>query len=227
MLIRYCLLALLGVVTYGCTAVTDEVRETVEYAFKTQQDAELSSEEIENFPYTSLYAQWKAQPRTLIVLGFIDKPNDRHFITAEKETLVVRNGRVIRTQGLNRNLLAVSNLKQDPLQCIITEPNNCKTRWQRNYDYQMQEQTFSRTVASQFAVLEEQTLEMPFGKVSATLVEESGRFELSGETFTNRFWVESDGHVVKSEQQLFPNKASLTLTQVTWIGREYSNKAAK
>lgn len=227
MLIRYCLLALFGVVTYGCTAVTDEVRETVEYAFKTQQDAELSSEEIENFPYTSLYAQWKEQPRTLIVLGFIDKPSDRHFITAEKETLVVRNGRVIRTQNLNRNLLAVSNLKQDPLQCIITEPNNCKTRWQREYDYKMQEQTLSRAVASQFSVLEEQTLDMPFGKVNTTLVEESGRFELSGETFTNRFWVESDGHVVKSEQQLFPNDASLTLTQVTWIGRDYSNKAAK
>lgn len=227
MLIRYCLLALFGVVTYGCTAVTDEVRETVEYAFKTQQDAELSSEEIENFPYTSLYAQWKEQPRTLIVLGFIDKPHDRHFITAEKETLVVRNGRVIRTQNLNRNLLAVSNLKQDPLQCIITEPNNCKTRWQREYDYKMQEQTLSRAVASQFSVLEEQTLDMPFGKVNTTLVEESGRFELSGETFTNRFWVESDGHVVKSEQQLFPNEASLTLTQVTWIGRDYSNKAAK
>ncbi|HAS22469.1 YjbF family lipoprotein [Idiomarina loihiensis] len=227
MLIRYCLLALFGVVTYGCTAVTDEVRETVEYAFKTQQDAELSSEEIEKFPYTSLYAQWEEKPRTLIVLGFIDKPNDRHFITAEKETLVIRNGRIIRTQNLNGDLLAASNLEQDPLQCIVNQPNDCKSRWQRNYDYQMQERTFSRTVVSQFSVVEEQTLEMPFGKVNATLVQEKGRFELSGETFTNRFWIESDGHVVKSEQQLFPGETSLTLTQVTWIGRDYSNKAAK
>lgn len=227
MLIRYCLLVLMGVVTYGCTAVTDEVRETVEYAFKTQQGAELSPEEIKNFPYTSLYAQWEEQPRTLIVLGFIDKPNDRHFITAEKETLVVRNGRVIRTQNLNRNLLAVSNLQQDPLQCIVTQPDQCETRWQRDYDFQMQEQTLSRAVTSQFSVVEVQTLEMPFGNVKATLVEENGRFELSGKRFTNYFWLESDGHVVKSEQQLFPNKASLTLTQVTWIGRDYSNQVAK
>jgi len=227
MLIRYCLLTFWVVIVSGCTAVTDEVRATVEYAFKEQQDAELTPEEIKDFPYTALYAQWEGFPRTLIVLGFIDKPNDRHFVTAEKETLVIRNGRVIRTQDLNQNLLATSNLSQDPLQCIITQPTKCKTSWQRDYDYQLAKQTLSRTVNSQFYVREGQTLDLPFGEVNVTLIEEKGRFELTGETFTNHFWVESDGHVVKSEQQLFPGKASLTLTQVTWIGREYSNKAAK
>ena len=69
--------------------------------------------------------------------------------------------------------------------------------WQRDYDYQLETQTLSRTVNSQFYVQEEQTLDLPFGEVNVTLIEEKGRFELTGETFTNRFWVESDGHVVK------------------------------
>jgi len=227
MLIRYCLLTFLAIIVSGCTAVTDEVRETVEYAFKEQQDAELTPKEIKDFPYTALYARWEGFPRTLIVLGFIDKPGDRHFVTAEKETLVIRNGRVIRTQDLSQNLLATSNLSQDPLQCIITQPEKCKTSWQRDYDYQLETQTLSRTVSSQFDVKEEQTLDLPFGQVNVTLIEEKGHFELTGETFTNRFWVESDGHVVKSEQHLFPGEVTLTLTQVTWIGRDYSNKVAK
>ena len=102
----------------GCTAVTDEVRETVEYAFKDTEDAELSAEEIDNFPYTSLYAQWQGKGRSLIVLGFVNKPNKYHFITAEKETFVLENGRVTRTQSLDDNLLSVSNLKNDPLRCL-------------------------------------------------------------------------------------------------------------
>lgn len=227
MMIRYCLLFLLVIITYGCTAVTDEVRETFEYAFAEQQDAELSPEKIKRFPYTSLYAQWQGEPRVLVVLGFVDKPDDWHFITAEKETLVLRLGRVIRTQDLNNNLLAISDLSQDPLQCLVTEPDNCQTTWQRQYDYQLDNKKVSRQVTSQFYVRKKQTLELPFGKVSATLVEEEGRFELSGKTFINRFWVESDGHVVKSQQQIFPSKTPLTLTQVTWIGRDYSDKEAE
>jgi len=212
---------------YGCTAVTDEVRETFEYAFAEQQDAELASEKIKSFPYTSLYAQWQGEPRVLVILGFVDKPKDRHFITAEKETLVLRRGRVIRTQDLNNNLLAVSNLNRDPLNCVITRPENCETVWQRAYDYQLGEKEVSRKITSHFYVKEKQVLQLPFGDVSTTLVEEEGRVELSGKTFTNRFWIENDGHVVKSQQQLFPSMPPLTLTQVTWIGRDYSHKEAE
>jgi hypothetical protein len=227
MIIRYCLLALLVTTVYGCTAVTDEVRETFEYAFAEQQDAELSPKKIKSFPYTSLYAQWQEKQRILVVLGFVDKPDDWHFITAEKETLVLRQGRVIRTQDLNDNLLAVSNLSEDPLQCLVTRPESCQAKWQREYDFQLGKKEVSRKVTSHFYVKEKQTLQLPFGDVNATLVEEEGRFELSGETFTNRFWIEDDGHIVKSQQQLFPSKVPLTLTQVTWIGRDYSNKEAE
>ncbi|MDA6067170.1 YjbF family lipoprotein [Idiomarina abyssalis] len=227
MLIRYCLLTFFVAMISGCTAVTDEVRETVEHAFSEPENAELSPEKIKTFPYTSLYVQWQGEPRILVVLGFVDKPDDWHFITAEKETLVLRNGRVIRTQDLKRNLLAISKLSEDPLKCIITEPTNCQKNWQREYDYQLDGKSVSRKVASKFYVKEKRVLELPFGKVEVTLVEEKGHYELTGQAFTNRFWVEEDGHVVKSQQQLFADRDPLTLTQVTWIGRDYSNNEAE
>lgn len=215
--------ALSTVLLSGCTAVTDEVRATVEYAFKDAEDAEMSPEKIKQFPYTSLYARWDGDARALIVLGFVNKPNDWHFITAENETLVLRNGRVIRTQGLKDNLLGTSNLEDDPLNCIVTHPNRCSALWQRDYDYNINGKTLSRSVKSEFTVHSRETIEMPFGEVSAILVEETGAFLLTDETFTNKFWVEDDGHVVKSEQRVFPATPKLTLTQVTWIGRDYTN----
>ncbi|PHR95127.1 MAG: hypothetical protein COA80_11295 [Leeuwenhoekiella sp.] len=215
--------ALFTTLLSACTAVTDEVRATVEYAFKDAEDAEMSPEKIKQFPYTSLYARWEGDARALIVLGFVNKPDDWHFITADNETLVLRNGRVIRSQGLKDNLLGTSNLDNDPLNCIITSQKSCSTLWQRDYDYRINGKTLSRRVRSEFTVHNRTTVEMPFGEVSATVVEETGTFLLTGETFTNTFWIEDDGHVVKSEQHIFPATPKLTLTQVTWIGRDYTN----
>jgi hypothetical protein len=226
--IRSCLLFLLLTIVSGCTAVTGEVKETIKFALKEPKDAELSADEIRSFPYTSLYATWKDEARTLIVLGYVNKPDDWHFISAGKETLVVRNGRVIRTQDLNDNLLAISNLNEDPLTCLMTEPGKCQRRWEREYDYKIDGRTISRKVNSEFYVRERKTLNLPFGEVRTTLIEEKGRFLLTNETFTNRFWIENDGHVVKSEQHVFPGEnSSLTLTQVTWIGRDYSKETAE
>ncbi|MCK7459146.1 YjbF family lipoprotein [Idiomarina aminovorans] len=220
---RYWFIAFAALLLTACTAVTDEVRATVEYAFKDAEDAEMSPQKMKEFPYTSLYAQWQGDARALIVLGFVNKPNDWHFITSEKETLVLQNGRVVRTQGLKDNLLGTSNLENDPLKCLITQPADCKTQWQRNYDYKIKGKTISRSVRSEFTVHSQSPIEMPFGQVSATLVEESGTFLLTGETFINKFWLEDDGHVVKSEQHVFPDSPQLTLTQVTWIGRDYTD----
>lgn len=227
-MIRNGLFAGFLLILVGCTAVTDEVRETVEYAFKDIEDAELSAEEIENFPYTSLYAQWQGKARSLIVLGFINTPNKYHFITAEKETFVLESGRVTRTQSLDDNLLSVSNLKNDPLRCIVTKPKSCNNTWQRAYDYQLDDGTrVSRNVKSTFTVKQQEQLAMPYGQATATLVEEAGKFLLTGERFVNRFWVEQDGHVIKSEQRIIPNKPLLNLTQVTWIGRTNNSESAQ
>jgi hypothetical protein len=227
-MIRNGLFAGFLLILVGCTAVTDEVRETVEYAFKGAEYATLNAEEIESFPYTSLYAQWQGEARNLIVLGFIDKPSKYHFITAEKETVTLQRGRVIRTQNLDDNLLSVSNLKNDPLRCIVTTPQSCNNTWQRAYDYQFDDGTrVSRNVKSTFSVKHREQLAMPYGSAMATLVEEAGKFLLTGERFVNRFWVEPDGHVIKSEQRIIPNKPLLNLTQVTWIGRTNNSESAQ
>lgn len=212
----------------GCTSVTDEVRATVAYAFKGAEDAQLSADEIQNFPYTSLYARWEGKPRNLIVLGYVNDPKQYHFITAEQETLVMSHGRLVRTQNLNANVLSVSNLSEDPLLCLVTQPEDCDKTWKRTYDYEYASgKRVSRAVISSFTVKERKNMDMPYGKATAVLVEETGEFVLSGDSFTNRFWVEPDGHVIKSQQRIFPNEPVLALTQVTWIGRTNNAGSAK
>lgn len=211
---------LLSTVLVSCTNVTEEVRVTIEKAFEESKDAELTPEQIEKFPYTALYASWYQSPRILMVLGYKEAPDDWHFITGSKETVVLRNGRIIRTQNLKQNLLAVSKLQADPLNCIMTQEPGCDTTWQRTYDFQFDEAVISRSVSSSFSVEGKERVDLPQGERELTKVVEKGRFLLSDTAFTNYFWLASDGHVVKSQQIVFPNKEFILLTQVKWVGRD-------
>lgn len=201
----------------GCTAVTDETFETIKYAFSSPQDAHLTEQQIAEFPYTAVYARWEDSARLLVVLGFADG-DDLSWITAERETLVTRSGRVVRTIGVDTELLAVSNLAQDPLQCVL-DTDNCILSWERAIDIERHQQRYSRIVTSEFSVQGEENLQLPDGKsYQVTRIEEHG--QMGEQAFVNIFWLEADGHVVKSRQQIIPERAALELTQVKWVGRD-------
>lgn len=213
--LRY--LAMAGLVTalMGCTAVTEETRATLEYAFSKPDDVQLSAEEINDFPYTALYAKWDDSAQILIVLGYIDS-GEYNWVTAERETMVTVNGRVVRTAGVDYELMAVSDLNQDPLQCVVTAAD-CELSWQRQIDIGTEDSRYTRSVRSEFKILGDEVLQLPSGEYQVTRVEEHGI--IGKRNFSNVFWIEADGHVVKSRQQIIPGRAMLELTQVKWVGR--------
>ncbi|RUO26251.1 YjbF family lipoprotein [Aliidiomarina minuta] len=211
--IALCSIFVLG----GCTAVTDETFETIKYAFSSPEDATLTEQQISDFPYTAMYARWDDSARLLVVLGYADG-EELSWITAENETLITRGGRVVRTADVDTELLAVSNLAEDPLQCVLDE-DGCNMTWTRYMDIERNQQRYSRRVHSDFSIVGEESLQLPDGKTyQVTRVEEHG--ELGTREFVNVFWLEADGHVVRSRQQIIPERAALELTQVKWVGRD-------
>jgi len=220
-LLKNVLLSLLSVTLLAsCTSVTQEVRVTIEQAFKEPKDVTLTQQQIADFPYTALYVRNGDAPRILTVLGYKEEPDDWHFITAEKETLVLRNGRIIRTQGLSDDILATSQLEQDPLNCIVTQPDTCDKHWQRSVEFQRENNVVSRAVNSVFSDEGDETITLPLGERTLRKVIEKGRFLLSDEEFINTFWVARDGHVVKSRQKLLPGGQFVEVIQVKWFGRD-------
>ncbi|RUO30128.1 YjbF family lipoprotein [Aliidiomarina sedimenti] len=207
-----------GLVTaiVGCTAVTEETRATLEYAFSKPDDVQLSADEINDFPYTALYAKWDDSAQILIVLGYIDS-GEYNWVSADRETMVTVNGRVVRTAGVDYELMAVSNLSQDPLQCVVTAPANCALSWQRQIDIGTEDSRYTRSVRSEFRILGDEVLQLPSGEYQVTRVEEHGT--IGSQKFHNTFWIEADGHVVKSRQLIVPERKLLELTQVKWVGR--------
>lgn len=206
----------------GCNAVTEDARRTLEYAFAKTPDVELSAEELREFPYTALYVNQDGSPQSLVVLGYIDgEGEDAEFswISADRETLVTRHGRVIRTLDLHTNLLAISALDSDPLRCIVTHPGDCLRTWQRDMDFAVGERRFTRRASSVFEVVGPTRIQLPEGETQVVHVRERVSIALTDKSFMNEFWIEDDGHVVKSRQRILFNEPSFTLTQAKWVGR--------
>lgn len=206
----------------ACTAVTEDARRTLEYAFTDNEDVVLSDQELQEFPYTALYVNQEGSPQSLVVLGYIDGEDDAanySWVSADNETLVTRRGRVVRTLDLHNNLLATSDLASDPLRCIVTRPDECLRTWQRDLDFEVDGRRFTRQASSVFKVEGETTLQLPAGEAEVTHVREIVDIALSDASFENEFWIEEDGHVVKSRQRILFNEPSFTLTQAKWVGR--------
>nr|WP_228517856.1 YjbF family lipoprotein [Aliidiomarina indica] len=225
----------------GCSSVHSDIRETARLFFAEGEDTTLSPEEIAAFPYTAIYVRKDDQPRTLIVLGFVDtyvqsgSVGDHsvlqlHWISSDSITLVTEYGRIVRTQGLTsgdaeafvgrNDLHATSNRGDDPLRCIITQPSQCPTEWRRELEYIQGNHAHSVRLTSTFDVTPNISVELPTRTTTTShIVEHVAVLDAKGtpiHTFTNEFWAESNGHVVKSKQTIFPSETKFEITQIKW-----------
>ncbi|RUO37117.1 hypothetical protein CWE15_11445 [Aliidiomarina taiwanensis] len=227
----------LGFFLAGCSALTQDLKETWDYA-QGAEDVVLTAEQIDEFPYTAVYARMGEQAQSLMVLGFVDQGagvERLNWLSAGGESVTTEYGRIVRTTDLAANVLATSNLSEDPLRCYLTQAYQgeplatCPTVWERTLDASTESGPYVLSAKSRFQLVAAGTdeantsVQLPKGQVSVTLLEEQGVFVLpggqAGQAFTNRFWFTNDGHVVKSEQTLMPFLAPIQMTQVKWIGR--------
>lgn len=227
----------------ACTAVFSDVASTWEYATQEHEDASLNQQEISEFPYTAVYIRRGDAPRALVVLGFVDDAENEqtespayfNWITEDKETLVTQHGRLVRTDQLNPELIGRTQLAADPLRCFGRalkrsgfsglDDHNCKSTWHYAMDIDGDVGQYSVAVRSDFSVGEREVLSLPQAKAEVIKITEQVHFSRSrvGEqkVVTNQFWIEQDGHVVKSIQTIAPHQAAFEITQVKWVGREY------
>lgn len=215
----------LGLLT-GCSAVSYDLQKTWEYALQKNQDVVLTKEQISEFPYTAMYGQVEGAPQILVVLGFIDKTGAVErlsWITGSRESVTTEYARIVSTSGLDVDLAGVSDVEKDPLRCVLelASPTHskCSPQWIRQIDMVGGERSGTETIISSFSVIGQETLQLPAGAKDVIRVAEKGRFVFARQAFTNEFWLEADGHVVKSRQQLMPNTKSIEMTQVKWVGR--------
>jgi len=106
----------------GASAVTGcqqnqfmpSVVETARFAWQGPSEVPLTRTQIAEMPYATMRAKFAKNSGALLVLGRYDG-EDLHWISANRAVLVSRHGRLVKTVGLPKNLLATQAIGTDPV----------------------------------------------------------------------------------------------------------------
>lgn len=111
--------------TTACSQRISALNDTLKLAFIGDEDTQLSTQQVNNIPYASIYARIDDIPQAFIVLALAEPKftltstpavTELKWLSADKAMLVTVNGRLVRTNNLlTGDLVSVESNKPDPI----------------------------------------------------------------------------------------------------------------
>lgn len=157
----------------------------------------LTDADIAEMPYASQYMQLNGGPQLFVVLAFSENGQQK-WVTQDQASIVTQHGRIVKTLLGKDNLLEVSNLNADPL----IKPNQIVdgASWTRVMGWTEHRQVRYATARSEFRWAGTDTLTLGSDVTTVRVLEEE--ITTGQKTWTNRFWVDSEGQIRQSTQYL-------------------------
>ncbi len=167
----------------------------IKNAFIGYEDAEISPEVIYNIPYASAFIKIGKGPRALMILES-KNAKDLTWVTADGVFIVTRNGRIIKTSGLINNLV-------NSLQPFNFDRYDVSS--EKIFYYSYDEPVLNNLrVSSVFKIKGKESVELFDRSKNLVLVEEIIKNEYLGWQQINKYWIDDDMFVWKSEQYISP-----------------------
>lgn len=157
----------------------------------------LTDDEIHNMPYASQYMTLNHGPQLFVVLAF-SEDGQQKWVTQDQAVVITQHGRLIKTTDLGDNLLQVGNLDADPLKA----PGQIRdgAGWTRVMGWTEHQQVRYATARSQFHWQGSDSLKTGSDITAVRVLEETVTTDRV--SWTNRYWIDSDGQIRRSEQTL-------------------------
>lgn len=213
-------ISLITLLLVACGSRIDAVSDTIKYAAFGNADITLTKAQIAEKKYPLQYLTLEDQARIVLGLGFDDKGRYK-WLSQSQEVLVTQNGRVVQTQGLEKDLEWVSNLAEDPLACITKGNQNCATSWSAKVQVGNDLNATTEVVESHFKKTGQENLQMPDGTKLQTQLWSEKVVLPTGKTWTNTYWVEIEtNRVVKSDQRISTQFPRARLEEVKPYARD-------
>ena len=165
--------------------------------FITGVENEIKPEVIKNIPYASMLVKIGNGPTALMILE--SKNNEDYtWVSADGVYLVINNGKIIKTSGLNNNLkerLSASNTWHEAI-----DP---KKEFVSYYTFSMPTLN-NLKVTYTHSLKEIDNIELLFDTKKLQLIEEEISSNKVGWFRTNKYWVDDSNFVWKSVQNISP-----------------------
>lgn len=170
-----------------------------------------------------LYVRHGSGAQVAMALMFIEQAQLK-WVSAERTMLVTEQGRIVRTIGLENDLLFLSNTQTDPIKSSLNLNNS---HWQRLADWQQQE--YGYQLKSSFSTATPEPMQF-FGHTLMVIpVTETVRyvnqpnFVRFDDKWQNHFWLAANsGTVIKSRQKLSPSSEEFELIFISEVVRQLS-----
>jgi hypothetical protein len=141
-MIKILLLLFVSLLLSGCQSLGGDYVTVVKKAYHSQSDIVLTKEEIKQRNRPSAYLKMGGANAQVVVTLAVVENNQAKWVTADRNVVVLQNGRLVRIVGLDQSPSFVSNLEFDPLRLGV-DHFTPKTRWQRFVDFKADEKVLT------------------------------------------------------------------------------------
>jgi len=190
----------------SCSSTHQAYLRSLHIAFSEPLSEKLDDEQIKQSPADLIYVTKDGLGTTAMALAYIE--NGRYkWVSADGVTLIVKDGRIIKTLSLSNNLDFVSSSLADPLNKADGITND--SIWKRSIDFNSSH--FGIELESSFKVIGSQQLNLQNQDLDTVLIEEHVKLlnnknqQVNGTDWVNQFWLHREsGKVLQSKQKLVP-----------------------
>ena len=117
----------------ACAGTYHSYLDNLKLAFAPTPDAELSLAEVRQAQYDLLYVKHGERAQAVMVLMHLEAGQHK-WVSADNAMLIMEQGRLVRTLGLENDLLHLTNTINDPVRRVASiRPDNT---WLRLADWQ-------------------------------------------------------------------------------------------
>jgi hypothetical protein len=216
--------SLILIFTSSCSGTYHAYYQTLKIVFSEQEAAQLSFSEVQQSRIDVISVKRGERPSAIMALAYLEN-NQHKWVSSDNVMLVMEKGRVVRTLGLDNNLLYTSNSEMDPLKLLqftLKDEPKSKT-WSRvvdrsgdEYGYPI-ESTFNQASADSIQALN-LNIETVLYIENLSYMAPSNYLRFNT-NWKNYFWFAKNGALVKSIQQDSPLSESIEIIYLSRISR--------
>lgn len=205
----------------GCSGTYHSYKESLSYAFNPEPDVELTLAQVTASSADLVYFRQGENRQITLALAFIEHGQHK-WVSADDVLIVVQQGRVVRTQGFDNDLLYVEGDAADPLVQGVNIVGG--TKWQSKVDWAVDE--YGYPVSSTFVAPQPDTLSLFGQQFNVIKVVETLNYDAPSQywrfdrQWQNTYWFEiSSGQLLKTQQKFSPLQVPIEFIFVSRAAR--------
>ncbi|MFM2482020.1 YjbF family lipoprotein [Celerinatantimonas sp. YJH-8] len=210
-ILHYGLLASIFLLLEGCTSDSHMAYQMFQDALIKAPDATMSDAQLAQIPYSLTYIRLGDEPRAMVVLAKVSGP-ERVWISSNKESLVTRYGRIIRTEHLqDANISNITFDRHDPLADGLD--GLAKANYKASgYVDMMPGYQYGLPFQTHYTV--KGTVQQNIANHAKQLIQVDEDYVIPALNYhtVNHYWLDQHGLVWKSVQRPIPTLPPFTLT---------------